>query len=419
LHEDSLLCIGDQARMMILLSPRLTIHDKIKNCITIVDWPLPTDAQIDQSIAMIWETYAANNNLPPIAPQEREEVVENLRGLTVNEVDNILAMVVQANRGFGPAGMRMLCEEKARSLKKGEILTSITNVTDPSEIGGFGNVLEFVADRKDAYTREARAQKIDLPRGIALWGVPGTGKSLVARAICNLLGKPGLRMDIGAIFAGLVGESEARMRQTLKQVSAHRGCVLFVDEIDKAFANVGRSTGDSGVGQRILGQFLTWLEEHKDAAFTIVTANRLDVLPPELLRAGRFDAIFYTDLPTAKEREQILRIHLRKRDVDPDKLPTGVKTMMGRDEWDALIADTTDFVGAELERVVCDARYKSFKNRRHGVPTFDELIMAARATVPMAVRDADEIQKIREACAGRAIPASIQDTVSGGLRQVN
>ena len=235
---------------------------------------------------------------------------------------------------------------------------------------------------------------------VVLLGIPGTGKSYVASAVARLLGLPGYIMDVGSVFGSLVGESEQRMRDALKTIKAQRGCVLLLDEADKAFGGAADSSGDSGVTKRVFGQLLTWLSSKQDRTFVIMTLNRTKGIPEEFLRAGRFDKVFYTDLPHELERRAILEIHMRKRHVDPAGLG------LGDPEWAELLDKTKKFVGSELEEMVREARYISFEARGSGKPNFAELIQAAGGLVPLATLNEESVNAVRTYCQNRATPVS-------------
>jgi SpoVK/Ycf46/Vps4 family AAA+-type ATPase len=190
------------------------------------------------------------------------------------------------------------------------------------------------------------------------------------------------------------------MRQVMRQVEAQQGCVLLIDEADKALGGAADSQGDSGTTRRVFGQLLTWLATKRDNTFAVVTLNRTKGIPAEFFRAGRFDAVFYTDLPHEGEREAILKIHLRKRGVDPEVLN------MGPPEWAQLVEATHDFVGSELEEVVREARYRAFESRRAGIPTFEELMEAKAAIIPVSTLDKEGVDAIRQFCRNRCKPVS-------------
>lgn len=273
---------------------------------------------------------------------------------------------------------------------------------DENHIGGFDNLLEFIRLRKNAFTEEARRQNLDTPKGVVLLGRPGTGKSLAAKAMGKMLGDlPVIVMDVGSLFGSLVGESEARVREALSIIDSINGCVLLIDEADKAFAgNNSGTSGDSGTSQRVLGSVLNWLNDHKSKTFVVLTLNRLDTLPPELLRAGRFDKTFYTDLPTPKERRQILMIHLNKR-----LGPLDIEVSFNEDEWLNILEATRDFVGAELEEVVKDARLRAFNQTGVATPSANDILECANARTAMAQSDVIS-KETMTACRKIATPVS-------------
>ncbi len=390
---------------IIILSSRMLIHEKVKSAVAVLDFDLPGPEQLSNTVTYLFQSSAdrKGRSRQLVAPSQElhDSVVNCLLGLGGTEAENCLARCIIRHGGFVPEMLATIKEEKAAIIKKGEVLTYIPEeaTSTRSEIGGFENLLEYLDRRKLSYTREAQALKLDYPRGIVLVGVPGTGKSMIAKATSRLMGLPGYIFDVSAIFASHVGESEAKMRDTLKQIEAQRGCVLLVDEADKAFGGASdASSGDSGVTKRVFGKFLNWLAEKNDKTFVIMTMNRTAGIPPELLRAGRFDAVFYTDLPTAEERRAILEIHFRKRNVDPAAL--GWQDA----EWAEVITKTDTFVGSELEEVVRESRAIAFQARRVGVPSLAEVLVAASGIVPLARTDAKGIDEIREWCKDSAKP---------------
>lgn len=390
-------------RPLIITSPVLNIHPKLKSCITVLEYSLPDEARLHKTLNFVQRSITSENAAKASFTEDlREQIVSSLRGLTSTEAENALARCVVKHEGFAPEMLTTIKDEKAAIIKKSEVLTYIKEEqqADRSAIGGFENLLKFIDRRRLAYTKDARAINLDFPKGVVLVGVPGTGKSLVAKAVCKLLGLPGYIMDVGSVFGSLVGESEQRMRDALKQVEAQQGCVLVLDEVDKAFGGATDSQGDSGVTRRVFGQLLTWLAEKKDRTFVMMTLNRTKGIPPEFLRAGRFDAVFYTDLPHEKEREDIIKIHMRLRGIDPDNLG------LGPNEWAELVSSTKNFVGSELEELVRDSRYLSFEKRQSGMPNFAEIMEAKGSVIPLATLDSEGVQSIRDWCKDRARPVS-------------
>lgn len=294
---------------------------------------------------------------------------------------------------------------KEVSLGKTEIVNGsdvleLYKSTDISEVGGMENLKEWVAKRSRCYSDEAREFGVEPPKGIVLVGIPGSGKSLVAKAISGELGVPLVRMDFGKVFSSYVGSSEQRVRSALRMVESMAPCVLLADEIDKGLGGISGGGGsDSGVSMRVLGSFLTWLQDCEFPVFTMMTANNVDALPPELLRRGRFDAIFSTTLPTANERREVLAIHLKKRgrsitDYDEDSIME--------------VVDASDrYVPAEIESAVKDALVDSFSNSEE--LTMQHVLHALQTMVPLSKSFAVQIDKMNKWAVDNATPVSLSD----------
>lgn len=388
-------------RTLIITSPSDKLHEHLKPCLTIVDFKLPDEAMLRRVLEFVKRSIERSERV--VCSEElADEIVAALRGLTGTEAENTLARCLVRHKMFKPELLETIREEKAQIIRKSEILTYIPEeqMAPREEIGGFDLLITYIDRRRLAYGKAARAVNLDYPKGIVLVGVPGTGKSYVAMAIGRLLNLPAYIMDIGSVFGSLVGESESRMRGVMRQVEAQQGCVLLIDEADKALGGAADSQGDSGVTRRVFGQLLTWLATKRDRTFVIVTLNRTKGIPAEFFRAGRFDAVFYTDLPHEVEREQIIKIHLRKRGVDPDSLGMGLK------DWAQLVSATENFVGSELEELVRESRYRAFENRQSGTPTFEELILAKQNIIPVATLDKEGVDAIRKFCRNRCLPVS-------------
>lgn len=407
LHANTYLNSGDGMRVLIFLSTRLSLPDRLRPVVSMVEFPLPDEQQLDSStvelIRRSVEKDLARQREDPdytveIDPELRRGILQDLRGLTATEAENALAAATLRHRGFSHGVRDFLKTEKAAIVKKSGILTYVDpqHLPPREDLGGFDNLLGFIDRRKLAYTPEAKEVGLDNPKGLVLLGVPGTAKSIAGKAIARIMDLPFYLLDVGSIFRSLIGESEAALREVIRLVTAQHGCVLMVDEVDKAFGNAVDSQGDSGVTRRVFGQFLTWLAEKDDQTFVVVTANRTNGLPPEFLRAGRFDAIFYTDLPDEDQRKTILEIHLRKRGVDPSFITEA--------DWKQLLAAMKDFVGSEIEEVARESRFRSFEARGSGTPTLTELLEAAADVTPLSQFDQEGVQKIREFCRDRAKP---------------
>jgi SpoVK/Ycf46/Vps4 family AAA+-type ATPase len=267
------------------------------------------------------------------------------------------------------------------------------------DVGGMQGLKEWIGQRADCYSDEAKEFGIEPPKGAALVGVPGAGKSLVAKAIASVLNVPLVKIDFSRVFSKFVGDSEQRMHSALKMVEAMAPIVLFADEIDKGLGGAGGG-GDSGTSSRVLGAFLTWLQECKAPVFTLVTANRVNGLPPELLRKGRFDQIFSVGMPTPEERQEVLAIHLRKRGRDiADFNPSEISTFLGKSE---------KLVSAEIEASVKDGLVLAFHEKAE--LEMRHILAAIEDTVPMSVANAEAISAMVEWARNNATPVSKRPT---------
>jgi ATP-dependent 26S proteasome regulatory subunit len=392
-------------RPIVIVANAMQIHTEIAPCITVTEFSLPTELELDAVFAEVCDNIEVDESRPgAIATYDDEmrgRVVQAMRGLTTLEAENILAYSLRVNRGFAPGLVDTIEDQKALTIEKSEVLTYVPKerIASMDEIGGYEELKEFIGMRKLAYTKKARALNIDLPRGIVLLGVPGTGKSVVGKVIARDLGLPLVVLNISAVFGSLVGESERRIRTALSTIDALDGAVVLVDEAEKALGGANDANGDSGVSRRVFGVVLTWLTEKKSRTFVVMTMNRTRGIPPEFLRKGRFDEIFWTDLPSPEERDMILRIHCRKRDVSLDGISA--------EDWETKLIPATDrYVGAELEQIVCDARFMAFAARQSGQPTIEEFMRAANLVVPIADAERENIDDIRRTCENRARPVS-------------
>lgn len=286
-----------------------------------------------------------------------------------------------------------IAQGKTEVVKNSDIL-ELFPTENMGNVGGLENLKEWVAMRRDCYSEEAKEFGIEPPKGIVLVGPPGTGKSLVAKAVASELGVPLVRLDFGRVFSSFVGSSEQRMRQALRMVESMAPIVLFCDEIDKGLGGIGGS-GDSGTSSRVLGSFLTWLQECKKPVFVMVTANNVTGLPPEMLRRGRFDAIFSTNMPTPTERREVLRIHLARRGRD-------IKDF-SRTDVDAIVQASDGYLPAEIESAVKDGLVSAFSRGEEF--TLDDVSKALSSMVPLSRAFAAQIQAMSEWAANNATPA--------------
>jgi len=393
-------------RPMIIISSASGIPPKLAQYVAVLDYALPTDKDIDHIVDFILASP-----VPPLSITDdlREQTIRCLAGLTSSEIENSFSRAIHLNGSVSPGILPIIKAEKAKIIKKGDVLTYIPedSTGDLGDIGGFEAFNEWIQNRAACYSKAAIEQKLDFPKGIGLLGPPGTAKSVAAKMLCKTLNLPGYNLNIGAIFGSLVGESEGRVRDAIKQIEAQNGAVVVIDEVDKALGGAAGGKGDSGVSSRVLGTILTWLAEKTSPTFVVMTMNRIDDLPPELLRSGRFDAIFCTDLPTDSARKDIFNIHLKKR----DRLATIAELDADPRKWAKLIASTKDFVGAEIESAIVDAQCTSFTARGIAAPTYDDLLVSVEGTVPLARLQAKAVESMRQfAKDGRAKPVWKEST---------
>jgi len=373
-------------RTLVITAPDWAIPRELEDSITLLDLPLPGAEEIRQLLSTI-----AGASGYPMAPAVCEQLTAACHGLSEQRVRQLAARALARRGQLGEADLAEVLEEKRQAIAKSELLEYCPSEASPADIGGLEALKHWLEQRHMAFSEEAMRYGLPLPRGVLLVGPQGTGKSLTAKAIAHSWSMPLLRLDVGRLFAGLVGASEARTRDMIQRAEAMAPCVLWIDEIDKGFG--GDSRSDGGTSQRVLGTVLTWMAEKTSAVFVVATANGVDKLPGELLRKGRFDEIFLLDLPSADERRSILDLQLRRR------RPKHSITL------EVLVDRTAGFSGAELEQTVIEAMHLAFAEQRE----FGEadLIAAASQVVPLSRTAREQLEALQTwASGGRARPAS-------------
>src|SRR3954463_11279330 len=374
--------LKESKKNVILLSPVLKIPPELEKEVAIIDWDLPDRAEIDAIVGKLLQELPVGVEPGPAGdPQGRERIVEAALGLTYVEAENVLAKSIVRNKTFD---ISTVLSEKKHIIRKSGILEYYEAQESLDEIGGLETLKAWLQKRRGAFTSKARDFGLPLPKGILLIGVPGCGKSLTAKAVGAAWQMPLLRLDVGKIFGGLVGASEENIRKALKTAEAIAPAVLWLDEMEKGFSGTGSSNmSDGGTTSRVFGTFVTWMQEKTAPVFVIATANNVHQLPPELLRKGRFDEIFFVDLPTDEERKEIFNIHLSKKGRNVDLV-----------DLKKLVEATPEFSGAELEQVVVSALYDAF-DAGQDLAT-DGILSAAREIVPLAVTMKEGIDGMRE-----------------------
>jgi len=319
-------------------------------------------------------------------------ILRNLRGLTRRQAEQIIMDCVAEDRRFDAKDINTVLSRKRQMLAGTGLLEFIETPVDLDEIGGLRHLKRWLKLRESAVTDAAVRYGLVAPRGVLMLGVQGAGKSLCAKAIATAWCRPLLRMDVGALYDRYVGESERRLRDALHQAEAMAPIVLWIDEIEKGFASAASRSTDGGLSQRMFGALLTWMQEHQAPVFLVATANDIEALPPELLRKGRFDEIFFVDLPKGTTRRRIFEIHLKKRGRDPAAYDL------------TALADAADgFSGAEIEQAVVSAMHEAFAGKAE-LDT-NRILEAVRSSPPLSVTMAKSVERLRAWATDRCVPA--------------
>lgn len=375
---------------LILLSPTIDIPSDLEKQCSIIDWALPTVEELGEVVR------DAEKDLPASIPillgenGKREAVIQAMRGLTEMEAKNVLKGGVVATRELSDAIIPIIVKEKAQIIRKAGVLEYYDQTITMQEVGGLEGLKEYAQIKRAAFSTKARAAGVDSPKGLLMVGPPGSGKSLSAKAIAG--GQmPLLRMDVGALMGGLVGQSESNMRSALKVAEAVAPCVLWIDEIEKALGGMSGGESDGGTTTRVFGTLLTWMQETSAPVYVVATANDVSKMRPELLR--RFDDVMFVDLPNAQARAEIIGVHLVKRN----------KTVGNSKDLLDVVNATWGYSGAEIEKVVKSAIERTFV--RGTELTAKDLLDSAKMIIPISKTMSGEIEKTRAWALERAIPA--------------
>lgn len=341
--------------------------------------------------SMVSAITGARDSPPQLPPQERVAILRALKGMTLHQARQVITQCVMDDGTLTADDVQKILDRKVQAVKDGGLLEYYPLEDNRFELGGFGNLQRWLDRAKMGFTPEAKALNLTPPRGILLVGVPGCGKSLAAKVIAREWRLPLLKLDAGRLFDKFVGESEKNFRKAVEMAESLAPIILWVDEIEKALvAGGGNGDADAGLSRRLFGAFLTWLQEKKEEVFVVATANDLSSLPPELLRKGRFDEIFFVDLPDDRERDAIWKIHLglRKQDVAAINLTHVVSASDG-------------FSGSEIEQAVVAALYRALHQKT--ALTTDLLIEELTQTIPLSVTRREDIDRLRETAQGRFV----------------
>lgn len=380
---------------VVVLAPLLRLPDELEKDVTVYDFPLPDRGDLQRMLQQIARDIQGNPDLSlDLSEASREALIDAAIGLTLNEAENVFAKTLVAAQRLSQAEAPLVYAEKRQVIRKTGLLEYIEVADTLQNVGGLGNLKSWLGRRRRAMDPHAAEFGLPAPRGLLLVGVQGCGKSLAAKASANEMGYPLVRLDVGRLFSKMVGETESNIRRALSIAEALAPVVLWVDELEKGLSGTGSSDStDAGTTARLFGTLLTWLQEKEAPVFVVATANDIEKLPPEVLRKGRFDEIFFVDLPTENERRDVFRIHLEKRDRDPRQFDLA-----------ELARATEAYSGAEIEQCIIEALFAVY-GRKPDIETAD-IVAAAKGVIPISQTMRQSIRSRRMWAVGRTINAS-------------
>ncbi|HJZ94275.1 MAG TPA: AAA family ATPase [Gemmataceae bacterium] len=387
--------IHQRRKVSVVLLDLEPLPESTRRLVVTVEMPLPTSNELEKVIRSTFREIrdaSYEEITSSVSKRDIEQMAQTLRGLTRAEAARVVAAAIHHDNALTPTDLPRLVEYKRNLLRSAGCLEAIAVNVNVDEIGGLDNLKAWLAKRRGATTAEARAYGLDAPRGILLLGVQGCGKSLCAKVVAADWQVPLLRMDPGVLYQKYIGETENRLREALAQAQAMAPVVLWIDEIEKAFASAASTSADGGLSQRMFGTLLSWMQDHRSPIFIVATANDIEALPPELMRKGRFDEVFFVDLPSVGARRKILEIHLHRRGREPKEFDLG-----------AIAAATDGFSGAELEQLIVAGMYTAFAK---GEELADKHLLAERETTkPLARLMRERVVRLREWARDRCVPA--------------
>ncbi|MHC4476866.1 MAG: AAA family ATPase [Planctomycetota bacterium] len=369
------------------------LPEVVKSCPTPFEISFPDEKELQQIIrATLLRLHRKKPVEIGITRKGFNIIVRNLRGLTRRQAERVISDSITKDQRFTDQDINFIIAGKRRMVQRGGLLEYIQTPLDLGEIGGMKRLKKWLEQRKNAFGADAATFGLKAPRGVLTLGVQGAGKSLCAKAIATAWHQPLLRMDPSTLYASYIGQSERNLREALRQTEMMSPVILWIDEIEKAFASAASRSADGGLSQRMFGTLLTWLQEHEAPVFVVATANDIEALPPELLRKGRFDEIFFVDLPSRETRKEIFAIHLKKRNRDPGKL-----------DLVELAEASEGRSGSEIEQAVISALHEAYANKTE-LDT-NMILSALAASPPLSVTMAESVEALRLWANGRCVPA--------------
>lgn len=391
------------SRKSIIITTSLPgLPNELQDEVVTINFDLPSLEELEKVFEQLLKTPNVKVNLTELG---REKMIQAAKGMTSNQAQRVFAKAIVSGGTLDDKDITTVINEKKQIVRQTEALEFYSTSESLDNVGGLDVLKEWLTLREKAFSKEARDYGLPSPKGIALIGIPGTGKSLTAKMIAGIWKLPLLRLDVGSLFGSLVGESEERTRRALKIAETVAPCILWIDEIEKAFST---SYGDSGTSQRVFADVLTWMQEKISQCFVVATANNISALPPELLRKGRFDEIFFLDLPTFEERREIFSVHLKRR----KRIPCNFNL-------DKLAEESEGFVGAEIEQSIIDAMYMAFNDGMRDINTSD-ISENLEKQVPLSKSQREIVGDLRKWLKeGRAQSASFRQLETAEKRFVN
>jgi SpoVK/Ycf46/Vps4 family AAA+-type ATPase len=377
-------------KTIILMSPVQQVPIELEKEVVVLDYPMPDMGELN----LVLSRHIDQNRGRRLTTEAREKLLRAALGLTKDEAEKVYRKAQVTTGRLTETEVDIVLSEKKQLIRRNGILEYIEEDETIDAIGGLEELKKWLTQRSNAFTEKAREYGLPQPKGMLILGVPGCGKSLIAKTTSRLWGLPLLRLDMGRVYDGsMVGRSEANLRNALKTAESISPVILFIDELDKSFAGSGSGDSDGGTSNRIFGSFLTWMQEKKSPVFVMATANRVERLPGEFLRKGRFDEIFFVDLPTPEERRAIFQIHLSKR-----------RSEITRFDLEQLAKVSDGFSGAEIEEAIIAAMYEAFAQEREFTQL--DIIAATRATLPLSRTMTEQVTALRDWARQRARPAA-------------
>ena len=378
-----------QPKTIIIIGSDLTIPKELQDLITVLQFELPLEEEIKQELNRLIKSLNIE-----IEPQLFENLTSACQGLSLERIRRVLSKIIATYKTINNNSIKVLLSEKKQIISQTEILEYSSVDEGIINLGGLDTLKDWLKKRKTAFGTQASNYGLPTPRGLLLIGIQGTGKSLTAKVIANDWQLPLLKLDVGKLFGGIVGESESRLRQMINLAETISPCILWIDEIDKAFTNT-ESKGDSGTSNRVLATFISWLSEKTKPVFVISTANNIDLLPLEIIRKGRFDEIFFLDLPQKDERKEIFKIHIQ------EFRPNSWQSF----DYSVLSELSESFSGAEIRQSIIEGMYHAFYEKREF--TTDDICLALNELIPLAHLESDQMIKLQNwASSGRIRLAS-------------